>query len=42
MSIEQDEIEKIAALARIRIDGGQIADVTRRIDEILTMLPAPD
>jgi len=38
MSIEQDEIEKIAALARIRIDAGQIGDVTQRIDEILKMV----
>ena len=38
MSIEQDEIEKIAALARIRIDAGQIGVVTQRIDEILKMV----
>ena len=38
MSIGQDEIEKIAALARIRIGAGQIGDVTRRIDEILKMV----
>ena len=38
MSIEQDEIEKIAALARIRIDAGQIGDVTQRIEEILKMV----
>ncbi len=38
MTIEQDEIEKIAALARIRIDAGQIGEVTRRIDAILAMV----
>ncbi len=38
MAIEQDEIEKIAELARIRIDAGQIGDVTRRITEILHMV----
>lgn len=38
MTIEQDEIEKIAALARIRIDAGQIGEVTQRIDEILRMV----
>ncbi len=38
MTIEQDEIEKIAELARIRISPGQIGDVTRRITEILRMV----
>jgi aspartyl-tRNA(Asn)/glutamyl-tRNA(Gln) amidotransferase subunit C len=38
MSIEQDEIEKIAELARIRIAPGQIGQVTRRITEILHMV----
>ena len=38
MAIEQDEIEKIAELARIRIAREQIADVTRRITEILGMV----
>lgn len=38
MTIEQDEIEKIAALARIRIDAGQIGEVTQRIDAILGMV----
>ncbi|NND68671.1 MAG: Asp-tRNA(Asn)/Glu-tRNA(Gln) amidotransferase subunit GatC [Halioglobus sp.] len=38
MTIEQDEIEKIAALARIRIDAGQIGEVTQRIDAILRMV----
>jgi len=38
MAIEQDEIEKIAALARIRIGGDQIGQVTRRISEILHMV----
>jgi len=38
MAIEQDEIEKIAALARIRIQPEQIGQVTRRITEILHMV----
>lgn len=38
MAIEQDEIEKIAALARIRIEPGQIGQVTGRITEILHMV----
>ena len=38
MTIEQDEIEKIAVLARIRIDASQIGEVTQRIDEILRMV----
>ena len=38
MAVEQDEIEKIAALARIRIGGDQIGQVTRRISEILHMV----
>ena len=38
MSIEQDEIEKIAELARIRITDGQIGQVTQRITEILQMV----
>ena len=38
MAIGQDEIEKIAALARIRIGDDQIGQVTRRISEILHMV----
>jgi len=38
MAIEQDEIEKIAELARIRIAPDQIGQVTRRIAEILAMV----
>jgi len=38
MAIGQDEIEKIAELARIRIAPGQIDDVTRRITGILGMV----
>ncbi|MFT4613238.1 MAG: aspartyl-tRNA(Asn)/glutamyl-tRNA(Gln) amidotransferase subunit C [Bacteroidia bacterium] len=38
MTIKQDEIEKIAELARIRIGADQIGDVTQRIDEILQMV----
>ena len=38
MAIEQDEIEKIAELARIRIDADHIGDVTRRITDILHMV----
>jgi aspartyl-tRNA(Asn)/glutamyl-tRNA(Gln) amidotransferase subunit C len=38
MAIGQDEIEKIAELARIRIAPDQIGDVTRRITGILGMV----
>lgn len=38
MSIRQDEIEKIAELARIRIADEEIALVTQRITEILRMV----
>lgn len=38
MAIEQDEIEKIAELARIRIEGGQMGEVTRRITAILGLV----
>ena len=38
MAIEQDEIEKIAELARIRISGDQLGEVTARITEILSMV----
>jgi aspartyl-tRNA(Asn)/glutamyl-tRNA(Gln) amidotransferase subunit C len=38
MSIKQDEIEKIAELARIRISSEQIGQVTQRITEILQMV----
>jgi aspartyl-tRNA(Asn)/glutamyl-tRNA(Gln) amidotransferase subunit C len=38
MAIEQDEIEKIAELARIRISDEEIGQVTQRITEILQMV----
>ena len=38
MAIEQDEIEKIANLARVRISEAQIGEVTQRITEILGMV----
>lgn len=38
MSIEQDEIGKIAELARIRISGEEMGQVTERIAEILQMM----
>ena len=38
MAIEQEEIEKIANLARVRISGQQIGEVTQRITEILGMV----
>lgn len=38
MAIEQDEIEKIAELARIRISDQEIGQVTQRITEILQMV----
>jgi aspartyl-tRNA(Asn)/glutamyl-tRNA(Gln) amidotransferase subunit C len=38
MAIEQNDIEKIAELARIRISDEEIGQVTRRISEILQMV----
>ena len=38
MAIEQDEIEKVAELARIRIADEQIGEVTQRIAKILDMV----
>ena len=38
MAIEQDEIEKIAELARIHISDQEIGQVTQRITEILQMV----
>lgn len=38
MAIDQQEIEKIAELARIRIDDGQLQEVTERITQILAMV----
>jgi len=38
MPIDQKELEKIAELARVRIDGGQIGEVTARIGDILAMV----
>lgn len=38
MAIEQDEIEKVAELARIGINDEQIGEVTQRIAEILNMV----
>lgn len=38
MSIEQDEIEKIAQLARIRIADGEIGELTQRITRILGLV----
>ena len=38
MAIEQDEIEKIAELARIRIGDEQIGELTQRIADILSMV----
>jgi len=38
MAIGQDEIEKIAELARIRIAPDQLGEVTQRITEILGMV----
>jgi aspartyl-tRNA(Asn)/glutamyl-tRNA(Gln) amidotransferase subunit C len=38
MTIKQDDIEKIAELARIRISAEEIGQVTRRITEILQMV----
>jgi aspartyl-tRNA(Asn)/glutamyl-tRNA(Gln) amidotransferase subunit C len=38
MTIEQNDIEKIAELARIRISGEQLGEVTERISDILHMV----
>jgi aspartyl-tRNA(Asn)/glutamyl-tRNA(Gln) amidotransferase subunit C len=38
MAIEQDEIEKVAELARIRISEDELGQVTDRITEILQMM----
>lgn len=38
MAIEQDEIEKIAELARIRIADEQIGEVAQRLTKILDMV----
>ena len=38
MAIEQDEIEKVAELARIRISDDELGPVTDRITEILQMM----
>ncbi|MEZ5573624.1 MAG: Asp-tRNA(Asn)/Glu-tRNA(Gln) amidotransferase subunit GatC [Halioglobus sp.] len=38
MAIQQNEIEKIAELARIGIDEQEISQVTQRITEILQMV----
>jgi aspartyl-tRNA(Asn)/glutamyl-tRNA(Gln) amidotransferase subunit C len=38
MAIDQDEIEKIAELARIRISHDQLGEVTNRITDILAMV----
>lgn len=38
MAIEQDDIENIATLARIRIDQEQLGQVTERIADILSMV----
>ena len=38
MAIEQDEIEKLAELARIRIKREQMGEVTQRITAILAMV----
>jgi aspartyl-tRNA(Asn)/glutamyl-tRNA(Gln) amidotransferase subunit C len=38
MAIEQDEVEKIAELARIRLSNDEIGKVTGRITEILQMV----
>tara|TARA_R110000787_G_scaffold167081_3_gene280058 strand:+ start:360 stop:647 length:288 start_codon:yes stop_codon:yes gene_type:complete len=38
MTIQQDEIEKIAELARIRIAPDEVAEVTSRIANILTLV----
>ncbi|MEE8057173.1 MAG: Asp-tRNA(Asn)/Glu-tRNA(Gln) amidotransferase subunit GatC [Pseudomonadales bacterium] len=38
MSVEQSDIEKIATLARIRIDKQDMPEVAKRINDILAMV----
>ena len=38
MSIAQDEIQKLATRARIRIDGSQVGEVTDRINQVLELV----
>jgi len=38
MSVEKSDIEKIAVLARIRIDEGEIPEVVNRLNDILSMV----
>lgn len=38
MSVEQSDIEKIAVLARIRIEPGEIPEVAQRLNAILAMV----
>lgn len=38
MSIERDEIEKLAKLARLAIDEGTVADVTRSLNSVLNLV----
>lgn len=38
MSVEKSDVEKIATLARIRIDEGQIPEVVNRLNDILAMV----
>jgi len=38
MPIDQRDIEAVAALARIRVDDSEIADVTGRIADIIAMV----
>ncbi len=40
MSVEQSDIEKIARLARIRIDDSSVPEVASRINDILAMVDA--
>lgn len=40
MSVEQSDIEKIATLARIRIDADDVPEVAARINDILAMIDA--
>ncbi len=39
-SISSEDIKKIAELAKIRIDGDDLADVSRRLTSILAMVDA--
>ena len=38
MSISEEQLARVAELARIRLDEATVAEVTRRISDILAMI----